>query len=177
MQSPQWERIAQEWAAKIESGELSDGDRIPSEEALAKHYQVSRQTAHRAVHELKLRGLVQRQRRLGTIVHRDSRRQAGLIYLIVDHLNDLPQRDLIRGVSQVLEDGYRLVLLDVGDDEGNEAAMLERASREAAGILIYPLCRPGNTAILQSIVDSGTPMVCVDRIPADLRAFGVVSNN
>ncbi len=50
--------VADDIAAKIASGELSPGARLPGEAALAAQYGVARMTVSRAVRELRERGLV-----------------------------------------------------------------------------------------------------------------------
>ncbi|SEP03356.1 GntR family transcriptional regulator, histidine utilization repressor [Salinihabitans flavidus] len=52
----------------ISSGDLSPGDRIPSEAELAKHFSASRMTVNRAVSELTVEGRLSRVQGLGTFV-------------------------------------------------------------------------------------------------------------
>ena len=50
--------IADDIAAKISSGELASGGRLPGEADMAAEYGVAKMTARRAVRELRERGLV-----------------------------------------------------------------------------------------------------------------------
>ena len=50
--------VADDIAAKIASGELAPGDRLPGEADMAAEYGVAKMTARRAVRELRERGLV-----------------------------------------------------------------------------------------------------------------------
>jgi len=52
----------------IRSGELAPGDRVPSEPQLAREYEVSRDTAQRALATLAAEGLIIRRRGIGSIV-------------------------------------------------------------------------------------------------------------
>lgn len=61
-------RIRNHLAARIRSGELKPGDRVPTEAELGDTYQVSRATAQRALRELAQVGLVVRRRRTGSFV-------------------------------------------------------------------------------------------------------------
>jgi GntR family transcriptional regulator len=54
----------------IRSGELSEGDPLPSEEELGRVYQVSRMTARQALHGLKINGYAVSQKGRGTFVTR-----------------------------------------------------------------------------------------------------------
>jgi len=51
-------QMADHIAARIESGELPKGARLPGEQALTEEYQVALSTVRRAVEELRGRGLV-----------------------------------------------------------------------------------------------------------------------
>jgi GntR family transcriptional regulator len=55
---------------QIRSGELSEGDPLPSEEELGRVYQVSRMTARQALHGLKINGYAVSQKGRGTFVTR-----------------------------------------------------------------------------------------------------------
>ena len=56
--TPQYRNMAAELRVMIESGELSPGDALPSEAALAERYGVARGTARHALAELEGAGLV-----------------------------------------------------------------------------------------------------------------------
>jgi len=53
-----WAAVAGDIAARIESGALAPGSRLPSEVALAEEYGCARMTVHRAIRDLRERGLV-----------------------------------------------------------------------------------------------------------------------
>lgn len=55
---PLYQQVADDIAARIESGEIAPGRKIPSESTIAQQYEVGRSTAKRAVAILKERGLV-----------------------------------------------------------------------------------------------------------------------
>lgn len=172
-----WGEIAQQIREQIQSGELKEGDRIPSEFEIADRYGVSRQTAHRAVAELKRIGLVLRQRRTGTVVASPPSTKNGLVALVMDHTNDFPQTDLVRGIRAELGDDYKLLLCDVGEDPHQEVEQLRRLSEQVDGILMYPLSYDENTPMLRRLIGQGFPLVLLDRIPVGLEADAVISDN
>ena len=53
-----WLAVANDIAGQIESGHLAPGARLPSEVALAEEYGCARMTIHRAIRDLRERGLV-----------------------------------------------------------------------------------------------------------------------
>lgn len=61
-------QLAQQLRRLIRSGELATGDRVPSEPQLARQYEVSRDTAQRALAMLAHEGLITRRRGVGSIV-------------------------------------------------------------------------------------------------------------
>ncbi|MQY08054.1 GntR family transcriptional regulator [Actinomadura macrotermitis] len=56
---PQYERIAADLRAKIESGEFSPGDALPSEARICERYSVARFTARQAFASLESSGLIE----------------------------------------------------------------------------------------------------------------------
>lgn len=66
----QYERIAADIRRRIEAGELSPGDRLPAETALAGQYRVSVPTVRQGVGVLATEGLVEKQHGRGTFVRR-----------------------------------------------------------------------------------------------------------
>lgn len=63
-----FEQIADMFAARIASGEMSPGDRLPAEDDIADQLGVAPMTVRRAVEELRDRGLVRTLRGRGTFV-------------------------------------------------------------------------------------------------------------
>jgi DNA-binding GntR family transcriptional regulator len=61
-------QLAQLLRGLIRSGELATGDRVPSEAQLARDYDISRDTAQRALAVLADEGLIMRRRGIGSIV-------------------------------------------------------------------------------------------------------------
>lgn len=64
------ERIRQDFEARILSGELAPGDRLPTEQALMAHYGCSRMTVNKALTGLAAAGLVERRKKAGSFVAR-----------------------------------------------------------------------------------------------------------
>lgn len=67
---PLYFQIQRTLMEQIRSGELSEGDPLPSEEELGRVYQVSRMTARQALHGLKTNGYAISQKGRGTFVTR-----------------------------------------------------------------------------------------------------------
>jgi GntR family transcriptional regulator len=68
-----YQRIADEIAARIESGDLKNGDRLPTRPELEEHYGVSRQVVQNALNLLHYDGYLTSQSSKGTFVTRPPR--------------------------------------------------------------------------------------------------------
>ncbi len=104
-------------------------------------------------------------------------KRTGFVALLFFHTNDFPQADYIHGIRAALPDEYHLLLCDTHDDPLREAQYLRRMQKEADGILCYPTCAAQNTPLMRRLIETGTPVVCVDRVPEGLDADAVVTDN
>lgn len=172
-----WKEIAEDVRHGIETGRLSAGDVLLSETALTEKWKVSRMTAHRAMQELQRSGLITRQRGRGTRVAGAAPKVNSNVALLFDNpLNQL-EVEYMQGINAGLAKDYQLLLCNSHSDVKQEAEYLERMQKEAQGIICMLSCDPKNTPLLRSLIKSGFPVVCVDRIPLDLKVDAVVSDN
>lgn len=70
MRQPLHERIRSDFEARILSGDLAPGDRLPIEQDLMQHYDCARMTVNKALSALAAAGLIDRRKRAGTFVAR-----------------------------------------------------------------------------------------------------------
>lgn len=66
--TPQYEQLRQQVAALVLSGELAEGDRLPTVRALATDLGIAAGTVARAYRDLEAAGVVATRRRVGTVV-------------------------------------------------------------------------------------------------------------
>lgn len=97
---PLYYQIQRALMEKIQSGALSQGDPIPSEEELSRTYQVSRMTARQALHGLKVNGFAFSEKGRGTFVTR-PKLEKNVMHL-QGFTEDMRQRGMIAS-SKVLE--------------------------------------------------------------------------
>lgn len=176
MLETRWESIAGEIRNDIESGRLKPGDRIPSETVLAERWQVARMTVHRAMRRLQEEGLIARRRGMGTIVADFRPQTTATIALVLREQDDTFGAGYASGVHRVLPEQCRLVVYSA-PDVAREAQLLDQVSHETAGLICFPTSDPPNTPRLRALVESGFPLVCIDRVPDGLKADGVVTDN
>ncbi|RZF65050.1 histidine utilization repressor [Sphingomonas populi] len=103
MRQPLHERIRSDFEARILSGELAPGDRIPIEQDLMQHYGCARMTVNKALSALLSAGLIDRRKRAGTFVARPR------MHSMVLDVPDLPSQIRERGqVYAYFPIGHRL---------------------------------------------------------------------
>jgi DNA-binding GntR family transcriptional regulator len=131
---PLYYQIQRALMEKIQSGQLSEGDLLASEEELARVYQVSRMTARQALHGLKSRGYAQSQKGRGTFVTR-PKLEKNIMHLR-GFTEDMKQRGM-QPSSELLEQTVMKASEEVGESlkiESESAVMKLRRLRLADGI-------------------------------------------
>jgi GntR family transcriptional regulator, arabinose operon transcriptional repressor len=179
LQKRSWKSIATEIEAKIASGELVPGSRMPSGDTLADSLGVNRNSVHRALEELQRRGLVVRRQGSGTIVAETERSGVGRIALLVDGysaIHNFPSGDLLRGIQDRLGDERNLIIADSRHDWVLENQQLTRLATEADGILLYP-CAPTRTDGIAALLKKKFPIVAIDRLPVGIEMDAVTTEN
>lgn len=99
MKRPLHDRIRSDYEARILSGALPPGERLPTEQELMRHYDCSRMTVNKALSALAAAGLIDRRKRAGTFVARPR------VHSMVLDVPDLEQEVVQRGQH------YRYALL------------------------------------------------------------------
>lgn len=180
--SSRWHTIAEALRREIQNETRHPGERLPTETELSVAWNVCRMTAHRALTELQREGLVERRRRVGSIVaarpSAGALRRTGQIAFVGFHTNDFPQIDILRGARAGLADNFDLLLFDSNNSGEREEVLLRGIQQNAAGVICYSTCSPEAVRALGEIAASGRPVVCVDRVPANLPTIdGIVTDN
>jgi len=111
---PVWLQIRRALAQRISSGAWAPGTRIPAELDLTEHFNTSRMTVNKAIQSLAGEGLLQRRRKIGTVV--SERAQERPVFEIWD------TADLITRAGGVY--GYRLLERRLVKDDPAKRAML-----------------------------------------------------
>ncbi|MGV3616243.1 MAG: substrate-binding domain-containing protein [Fimbriimonas sp.] len=177
MERATWRRIAEELAARIESGELAAGTRIEPEESLAARLNVSRHTAHRALHELQRQGLLLRRPRIGTVVAERAPGGKCRIAYLVDFAGSRYQSEMMMHIEHALDEGARLVVSTSKNDPEREAESLRKLTQEVDGIICYPADGDANAEAFNRLAESGFPLVLVDRAPRGCEHLVVLTDN
>ncbi|RYG35044.1 GntR family transcriptional regulator [bacterium] len=172
-----WEEIHRDLMARIESGELPAGARVPSETDLALTYSVSRMTVHQAMKQLQEGGYVVRRPKIGTVVAGKAGSRRHRVALLMSDIHLQPHANYLLGLSEGLGNEAEITLLDPRGDPAQEAHVLRSLDRSHEAVAIYPTCAPSNTPLLQAVRDRGVPVLCLDRVPEGLVSDSVATDN
>ena len=161
--------------SEILSGKYSGNARFPSDNALARRFDVGRQTVYWAVSRLSDIGLVWRKRGAGTFLTRDARRNGGPIAVIAPLF---PSSEIFPVICKELsricqENGRLFCYADEHSESADEMlarlkASVKRMSEQGvAGVIFRPVDYYENSAeinfeITSAIRKAGIPLVLLD---------------
>ncbi len=175
-----WQQLHASLAARIRSGELARGSKLPSIQELCASQGVSHMTVRAALARLIADGLVTSRPGSGyysagvTTVPSPDLRQVALV---------LPGRDaffidIIHGASTRLRDaGYRLVVSVAGHDSAVLAGRMCELHDVVSGFIIAPGRGGHDYQAWIPLLERRTPFVCIDHWIPGLAAPLVTSDN
>lgn len=172
----------------IRTSELRPGDQIPTEQALAQTFNVSRITTNRAVKELEQMGYVYRVQGKGTFVTdvggRDkdvSVTSTRMISLVLPFTRESGSGyQLLHSVERVcgaLGHYFTLHNTEEGFQRERETVLGLLASGRTEGIVVYPLTSYSNLDVFSRLAVNGFPFVVLDREIEGIEAPFVGPNN
>jgi len=129
---------------KIDTGKLSPGEKIPSENELCETFGLSRQTVRHAISKLVDDGLVETRQGSGTFVsdQRAAEGERNVIAVVTTYVDDYIFPSTIRGIESTLsEKGYSMLLSFSNNTVEKERQILtDILSRsDVAGIIMEPV--------------------------------------
>lgn len=190
-----YEKIYYKLLDKINSGEIKDGEKLPSEKELTEQFGVSRITTQKAMNMLADQGIIVRRPRLGSFVqagnitqntHSDhvpespaDIKNGQLIGLVIEDFTDSYGIEILRAVEyQTTKLGYHLCIKrSLGQQSIEKTAIDQLLLLGVGGILIMPTHGDHyNTQILRLVIE-GFPIVFIDRYLVGIPASYVGTNN
>lgn len=124
------------------TGRIISGDKIPSENALAQKFSLSRHTVRKSIAMLANEGLLYTEQGRGTFssgVLRKSRDSKN-IGVITTYISEYIFPQVINGIDEVLsQSGYSIILKNTGNDHLKELACLKDIlGKDIAGLIVEP---------------------------------------
>jgi DNA-binding LacI/PurR family transcriptional regulator len=184
--APRYIQIAERVRRDINDGTYADGSRLPSEDALARAFGVSRGTVRQALAALTRAGVVETVPghgsfvRVGqTVTRAPDDGRSHVVGVVIPSVARTRIPDLLDGVEATLRaTGYTLLLASSGDDRAEEGRQLRRLVRDGVdGLIVYPVDGSSNVPLLRQLVADGLPLVLIDRYLHDLPVESVVADN
>ncbi|MBU5445213.1 GntR family transcriptional regulator [Paenibacillus sp. MSJ-34] len=182
MNRPLYQRIQYDIIRRIQSGELAEGDLVPSEKDLSLQYGVSRITAKNALNGLVERGLLSRYRGKGTFVRTspEAKRRRTFptgdnktIAVILPAMKTKNDQRLLDGLEKYCTEAHYNILVRITRESQDEEARAIEQFRETGvdGFIIFPVERENyNDGILRLSLDR-VPLVLVTFDDADLEGI------
>jgi GntR family transcriptional regulator of arabinose operon len=188
--TPIYEGIKQHLKRRIETGELKEGDRIPSELELAEQLGVSRSQTRPALRELQLEGYLIRRQGSGSFVAPLSNRTPSVrvsgtqtVALVVPQEIYGHANNIVQGFTHRMADQSRQVItynLNIRrPDDASEVQCLRAVVESGvAGIAAWVVNSDGQThEYIQELAERAFPLVLLDRHLPGVDTDFVVTDN
>jgi GntR family transcriptional regulator of arabinose operon len=188
--APVYKRIKEDLKEKIERGELQEGERIPSEIALAKRLSVNRSQTRQALRELQLEGYLVRRQGSGTFV---APRSNGVSAVKVDGMRSMAivipknivghSREIVQGfMHRSSEEDCQVITYNLNLSEADDVSEVRflRSVVESgvSGVVAWVTNDSGATHdFVRELVQRRFPLVLVDRYLSDIHTDFVVTDN
>jgi DNA-binding LacI/PurR family transcriptional regulator len=178
-----YEIVKQAILNQIQTGELSPGDKLPSEEEFMKQFNVSGITIRKALTELASEGHIIRIKRKGTFVNepKSIENPSHLIALILsaEDYYDVSYMKIIKGAQRMAaEFNYSLIVEWSNENLAIELASIQKMlNRNVDGFLIYPFDPIKSIDNYKLIEQKGIPYVLLDRYDVNHPCYFSGCNN
>lgn len=138
--SPKYHQLKEFIKTQILRGEILPGEKITSENTLARQFKLSRHTVRQALGELENEGFICREKGRGTFCSFNWKNTVKNIAVLTTYISDYIFPAIIRGIEEVLSNnGYNLILANTNNDKSKEAQCLENfLSQEIGALIIEP---------------------------------------
>ena len=174
----------QHYKVRIITGEIAPGNKLPTENEIAKLFNVSRITVVRALKELEIGGFIHRIKGSGSYVNdgdwknENTSSSQSIISLVLPFEGSFSS-DYLRGIEEVAKDhGYFVTFHNSSDNPETEKRIInEIISRGSHGIILYPTVPPYNMELYSSLSINKYPFVLIDRKIPGLDLSLIWANN
>lgn len=166
----------------IHSGRWPNASRIPSENELTSHLNISRSTVRLALQQAELEGLIERIAGKGTFVAYEPVNEHGsrLIAFVTGGIDAENHLLLLNGAEQVLRaHGYQMVYCTANSHE-EELQILERVNEDKiVGVLLWPNARSSRSPVVDvsRYKQIAVPIILMDRQITGFNCDLVTSDN
>ena len=179
---PIHDQLVAYFSEKITAGHLSPGDLLPSENALAKQFKISRMTVRRVFDTLVYAGLLARRQGKGTFVASET---SGLVGFIGQTLVSGISSELVAHLNGAMETrnltGWHLLVCGAQNDPDRQLNFIRTLQAHGVrGIILAPAVLESyerNIETLLSLRSARLPFVLIERNVEQVDSDYVVSDN
>ena len=178
---PLYQKIYDDLYMKIQSGEYRAGDVLPTELELCSLYNVSRITATRALNELKLRGLVERKKKKGSVVlpvsymYKPMAHKIAVVFSYFDNF-DTKISSVLTPFAQ--KKNCSITLFDTQHSKEREREVLKYLlSQKIIGLIVWPISRASNLDIFCQFAQNNVPICFMDYSSYGIKSPCICSDN
>jgi GntR family transcriptional regulator of arabinose operon len=166
MELAKYKKLANDLRQEIKSGKYPQGSKIPSENELAREFNISRHTVLKALAILVDEGFICPKQGKGTFVSEFASSLKKQIAVIVYHSDNPYYSKILRGIEDFFNThGISCILCNSEGNPDKENEYINRLRNSVDGFIISPVESGGNyTTGLASLSDSFAPLVLVTHI-------------
>lgn len=180
---PKYSQLKEFLKGQMQQKTIAYEQQLPSENALARQFGMSRHTVRQAFGDLENEGWIRREQGRGTFcVYQEKERCGRTIAVVTTYISEYIFPTIIRGIEEVLSQaGYALVLANTSNDKMKEAQILENLlDRDIAGFIIEPTksaLENSNAGYFQEFEKRGTPYLFIHAVYPDLDPAYIVMDD
>lgn len=172
---PKYQALYDRLRMAILRGEYAPDERLPSENALAIRFGLSRITTKRALNELAEADLVYRKQGKGTFVKPHASTASRELLLVVPFTDPAAFGDYQTGIETTLKGTTWVLNLRTNQQFAQTSA--SELLKRYAGIIYYPQQLPSELPLLLTLFTHQLPLVMLDKAPAHFALPSIESDN
>jgi GntR family transcriptional regulator of arabinose operon len=137
---PKYFQLKEYLKKQMLQGKITCNQKMPSENELAKEFNLSRHTVRHAFRELEIEGWIRREQGRGTFCVYGSKNPNWIIAVVTTYISEYIFPSIIRGIEETISAaGYSMILANTNNDRSKEAVLLESLiNQNIAGLIIEP---------------------------------------
>jgi GntR family transcriptional regulator, arabinose operon transcriptional repressor len=152
---------------RIESGELSEGDKLPSESEFIKQFGFSRNVIRQAANELNRQNIIESRRGVGYFVKRLISNESRDVAFICFRSSSYIFPDILHGANKVIQkNGFHMIFHESWYDINVEKEILNNLlNKQVRGIIMTPVQGvngDSNVELVETLESQGVPVVLLD---------------
>lgn len=170
--APKYHQLKEYLKNQITRGDLLPGEKLTSENTLARQFNLSRHTVRQALGELENEGYIYREKGRGTFCSR-PKTNAQSIAVLTTYISDYIFPSIIGGIEEILSTaGYNLILANTNNNKTKEAQYLENFLNQKIDALIIEPTKSAldnsNIKYYQELEARGIPYLMINAFYPDL---------